>query len=90
MNDLARDKDNAECDRRLDWFAGNLHESQSSCCERNAVSNREGGNGSDELAPSLHQNKQGEHEQQMVDAEKNVLHPQHEIGARNIQCARRG
>ena len=90
MNDLASHKDDAERDRRLDWFAWHVHESQSSGCERNAVSNRERSDGSDELAPSFHQNEQGEHEQQMVDAEKNVLDTEHKIGAAHFQRTGRG
>ena len=84
MHDLARDKDNAERDRRLDWFGRNMNESQSSCRECNAVSNSESGDGSDELAPSLHENKQRQHEQQMIDAEKNVLDAEHEVSASTL------
>ena len=42
------------------------------------------------LAPSLNQNKQRQHEQQMIDAEKNVLHAQHQIGATHFQRTGRG
>ena len=84
MDDLASHKDDTQCNRRLDRLAWDMDESQRGGCERNTVSNSERGYGSDELAPSLHQNKQGQHEQQMVDAEKNVLHSQHEIRARTL------
>ena len=66
-----------------------MNESQSSCCERNTVSNRESSDGSDELAPPFYQNKQRQHEQQVIDAEQNVLHAQHQVGAAHFQCARR-
>ena len=88
MNDLASHKDDAQRDRRLDWLAWDMDESQRGGCERNAVSNRESGDGSDELAPSFHQNKQRQHEQQMVDAEKNVLHAEHQVGAAHFQRTR--
>ena len=42
------------------------------------------------LAPSFNQNKQRQHEQQMIDAEKNVLYAQHKVSATNFQRARRG
>ena len=90
MNDLASHKDDAQCNRRLDWFAWHMDESQGSGCECDAVRDRERGDGSDEFAPSFHQNKQGEHEQQMVNAEKNVLYPEHEVGAAHFQRAGRG
>ena len=54
------------------------------------MSNRKSGDGSDELAPSFHQNKQRQHEQQMIDTEKNVLHAQHQVGATHFQRAGRG
>ena len=90
MDNLASHKDDAKRDRRFDWFARNVHESQSSCCERNTVSNRESSDGSDELAPPFYQNKQRQHEQQVIDAEQNVLDAQYQVGAAHFQCARRG
>src|SRR5690242_16186617 len=74
MNDLASHKDDAQSNRCLDWLAWNVHESQRRGRECDAMRDCKRGDGSDELAPSLHQNEQSEHEQQMVDAEKNVLY----------------
>ena len=52
------------------------------------MSHGERGDGPDEFALALHQNQQREHEQQMIDAKKNVLDAEDHIRTRDLAIRR--
>ena len=57
--------------------------------ERDAVSDRERGDGRDQPSEGAHQQQHGQDEQQMVDAEQDVFDPEPEIGRGDSRPARR-
>jgi hypothetical protein len=90
VHDLGGDEDDAERDHRLDRRSRHVHPAERRGRERQAVRDREGGDGGDEPAAAAHDQEQGEHEQQMVDAAEDVLDAEHQVGAGDLHRARGG
>ena len=75
IRDLDGHQHDAECDRRLDWRPGHTDEAERGRRERKAVGDGERRHRQCDAAPFANQNHQGQNEQQMIEAEQNVLDP---------------
>ena len=83
-HDLAGDEHDGEGDDRLDGRLRNVHEAQRRGGQRQAVRHRERGDRPHETPPTLDENQQGEHEQQVVDPEQEVFDSQTQVGTRHL------
>ena len=89
-NDFRRDKHDAQRNTRLDRWSGHIHEAQRGGGERDAVRHRERRDRTDQSLPAFHQQHEREDEQQVIDAQHNVLDAEDEIGRGNLPTWRRG
>src|SRR5687767_8672136 len=77
MHDLHGDKDDGEGNRRLDGGLRHMDETQRRQCESNRMGNREGGYRLDEQPSAAAQDEERQDEQQMIDAEQDMLDAEH-------------
>ncbi len=89
-NNLRRDKDNAQRDDGLDGRLRHMDQAERRGRERQAVRDREGGDGLHQPPAAARDDEQREDEQQMVDARQDVLDAEHSISAGDLQRTRRG
>src|SRR6516165_5697778 len=83
--DLASEQDDAQRDRGLDRRSRYVHDPEGRQAQSDRMSERERGDGPQENAPVAHDQNQGENEQQMVEAEQNMLDAVGQIGCRDRQ-----
>ena len=76
-NNLRRDKDNAQRDDCLDWRLRHMDKAERRGRKREAVRDREGGDGLHQAPAAARDDEQRQDEQQMVNASQDVLNPQH-------------
>ena len=84
IHDLHRDERDAERDRSLDRRAGDIQKAERRSGQRDAVRDSEGRDSEGDALPAPHKNDERQDEEQMVDAEKNVLDAKPEIGGRHL------
>jgi hypothetical protein len=90
-NDLAGQKKNAKSDRRFDWRSRDVNHSQRSKTQGDGMCDGKGGYRYQQYAPAANDQDQGQHEQQMVVAEQDVLNTVHQVGgaaADNLRIAK--
>ena len=85
VNDLRRDEDDAQRDDRLDRLLRHMDEAERRRRERDAVRDRERGDGLDQFPAAARDDQQRQHEQQMIDAAEDVLDAEHQVGADDRQ-----
>ena len=73
-----RDENDAQRNRRLDRRGRDVHHPERRERERDAMRDGERGNRFHEQTHAAHDEDQRENEEQMVDAEENVLYPEDE------------
>ena len=89
-DDLRAEEQDRERDRRVERRGGNARVAESRGGERDAVRDREGGDGLDQHPWASDDEQEAEHEQQMVGAEQDVLDPLgQERGRSRERAARR-
>ncbi len=83
--------DRREHDRQRDRgfyrTAAQRQQPQSAAGQRQAVREREGRDGPDQLAVEAHQEQQADHEEQMVDAAQDVLDTEHRVGGDDLAAS---
>ena len=87
-SELRREKQDAQRDHGLDRRGRHTHETERRRTQRDAVREREGRDGRDELAHAAHEQQQREHEQQVIDAEQDVLDTEHGVRPDHFRAAR--
>ncbi len=81
MHDFRRHEYDAQCNASFDRRPWHKQESERCTRECQAVGDGERRDGRNEPRRSLHQNKQCEDEQQMVNAEQDMFNSEHEVTA---------
>ena len=71
-HELEREGGNAECDQRFDGALRYVEPTERCRSERDAVSQREGRNGKQQLSPIAQPEHQSEHEEQMIGSREDV------------------
>src|ERR1700756_1011440 len=82
---LAGKKYDGECNRSLDRRGWHSDETESCRRQRDAVRQRERGDRGEKLAEPPYQQKQTQHEQQVIDAEQDMLDPEPDMAAQHHQ-----
>ena len=90
MHDLGSQQEDAEGDGRLDGRSGHVHDAQRCECEGDRVRNREGGDGQEEHASAANDQDERQHEEEMIEAEEDVLDPVREVGPDDRERPARG
>ena len=89
VQDLHRDEGDRQRDDGLDRRAGHLHPAERGGDQRDAVGDREGRDRRQDAFAAAHDQQQGQHEQQVVDAAEDVLDAEHQVAPGHFAAAHR-
>jgi hypothetical protein len=90
MMHLGSDEHDAQRNGGLDGWPGHVDEAKGGAGQREAVGERECGDGHDQTARALDENQQRENEHQVVDAAQDVLEAEHQVGPHHFEVTRYG
>jgi hypothetical protein len=87
VHDFNGDQHDAKGNNRLDWRTGHADETKRSGCKRKAVCQGERGDRQRNAAPAANQDDQGQHKQQVIEPEQDVLDAQAQVACRDVAGA---